>query len=162
VSLGLKYEICDIKGACELSLGTIVRVFPAWGSGDFQAQHVTGDVRLAADWNFAPRLKLQVNPNIGLGRVEDDQGKVFTAGLLAFTLNYLLTKKLNPFVDFGLQTPESANGHSVMIFDTGVAYIVRRNLQLDVSIGAGARGSTPPHPFVGFGISFRCKTLKTK
>ncbi len=33
VSFGLKYQICDIKGTHELSLGTIVRVFPAWGSG---------------------------------------------------------------------------------------------------------------------------------
>jgi hypothetical protein len=162
VSLGVKYQICDIKGVRELSLGTIVRVFPAWGSGDFHPQHVTGDVRLAADWNFAPRLKLELNPNIGLGRFEDDQGKVFTAGLLAITLNYLPTKKLNPFVDLGLQSPERTDGQSAVIYDAGVAYIVGRNIQLDASIGTGAHGSTPPHPFVEFGISFRSRTFKAK
>ena len=162
LSLGFKYQICDIKGPHELSLGTIVRVFPAWGSGDFHAHHVTGDVRLAADWNFAPRFKLELNPNIGLGRYEDDQGKVLTAGLLALTLNYLPTKKLNPFVDFGLQTPEPINGQTSVIFDTGVAYIVGHNIQFDASIGTGAHGSTPPHPFVAFGISFRSRTFKSK
>src|SRR5882724_1569846 len=38
LSLGIKYQICDIKGRHELSVGTIARVFPAWGSGDFRAQ----------------------------------------------------------------------------------------------------------------------------
>src|SRR5205814_6806904 len=99
----------------------------------------------------APRLKLELNPNIGVGRFEDDQGKAFTAGLFAVTLNYLPTKKLNPFLDLGVQTPETTNGNSAVIYDTGVAYILGHNLQLDVSIGSGARGSTPPHPFIGFG-----------
>jgi hypothetical protein len=157
VSLGIKYQICDIKGRHEVSVGTIARVFPAWGSGDFRSHHVTGDVRLVADWNFAPRLKLALNPNVGVGRYEDDQGKVFTAGLFAVTLNYLPTKKLNPFVDLGVQTPEKSNGESAAIFDGGVAYIVGRNVQLDASIGTGVHGTTTPHPFIGFGISFRSK-----
>ena len=157
VSLGIKYQICDIKGQHEVSVGTIARVFPAWGSGDFRSHHVTGDVRLVADWNFAPRLKLALNPNVGVGRYEDDQGKVFTAGLFAVTLNYLPTKKLNPFVDLGVQSPEKSNGESATIFDGGVAYIVGRNVQLDASIGTGVHGTTTPHPFIGFGISFRSK-----
>jgi hypothetical protein len=157
VSLGIKYQICDIKGRHEISVGTIARVFPAWGSGDFRSQHVMGDVRLVADWNFSPRLKLALNPNVGVGRYEDDQGKVFTAGLFAVTLNYLPTKKLNPFVDLGVQSPEKSNGESAAIFDGGVAYIIGRNVQLDASIGTGVHGTTTPHPFVGFGISFRSK-----
>ena len=157
VSLGIKYQICDIKGRHELSVGTIARVFPAWGSGDFRSQHVTGDVRLVADWNFAPRLKLALNPNVGVGRYEDDQGRVFTAGLFAGTLNYLPTKKLNPFLDLGVQSPEQSNGKPAAIFDGGVAYIVGRDVQLDASIGTGVHGTTTPHPFIGFGISFRSK-----
>jgi hypothetical protein len=155
VSLGIKYHIYDFKGAHQTSLGTIVRVFPAWGSGDFRPHHVTGDVRLAVDWDFVQRLKLSLNPNVGVGRYEDDQGRIFTAGLLAVTLNYLPTKKLNPFIDVGLQTPEKSNGRSSLILDTGVAYIIGRNLQLDASVGSGAHGDTTPHPFIGFGISFR-------
>ena len=157
VSLGIKYHIYNFKGARQASLGTIVRVFPAWGSADFRPHHVTGDVRLAADWDFAERLKLSLNPNVGVGRYEDDQGRIFTAGLLAVTLNYLPTKKLNPFIDVGLQIPEKSDGRSSVIFDTGVGYIIGRNLQLDASIGTGAHGDTTPHPFIGFGISFRSK-----
>jgi hypothetical protein len=70
---------------------------------------------LAADWSFAPSLKLSLNPNIGVGRYEDDQGRTFTAGLFATTLNYLPNKKLNPFVDIGIQSPEVKNGQVAAI-----------------------------------------------
>jgi Putative MetA-pathway of phenol degradation len=157
VSIGFKYHIFDSNGVHQISLGTIVRVFPEWGSKDFRTQHVTGDIRLAADWNFAPSLKLSLNPNVGIGRYEDSQGRSFTAGLFAVTLNYLPTKKLNPFIDVGVAFPEERNGETAVILDTGVAYIIGRNLQIDASIGTGAHGDTAPHPFLGFGISFRSK-----
>jgi hypothetical protein len=156
-SVGFKFQIEDSKGVRHPSLGTIVRVFPASGTGDFHTQHATGDVRLAADWDFAPRLKLSLNPNVGVGRYEDGQGKTFAAALFAVTLNYLPTKKLNPFVDMGVQSPEESDGESSVTFDTGLAYIVGHNIQLDASIGTGTHGHTPPHPFVGFGVSFRSK-----
>jgi hypothetical protein len=159
ISVGFKFQIEESKGVRHPSLGTIVRVFPDSGTGDFHTQHATGDVRLAADWDFAPCLKLSLNPNVGIGRYEDGQGKTFAAALVAVTLNYQPTKKLNPFADMGVQSPEESDGASSVIFDTGVAYIVGRNVQLDASIGTGAHGHTPPHPFVGFGISFRSKKL---
>jgi Putative MetA-pathway of phenol degradation len=162
VSLGLKYHIYDSNNDHQLSLGTIVRVFPAWGSKEFRTQQTTGDIRLAADWNFAPCLKLSLNPNIGLGRYEDDQGRPFTAGLFALTLNYLPTKKLNPFVDLGLQFPEEKNGEASAILDGGVAYIIGRNLQLDASLGTRVHGETGPRPFLAFGISWRARFHKSK
>ena len=156
-SMGLKYHIFNSNGDHQVSLGTIVRVFPAWGSREFRTQHTTGDVRLAADWNFAPRFKLSVNPNIGVARYEDDQGRLFTAGLFAITLNYLPTKKLNPFIDVGVQSPEASEGQSSAILDGGVAYTIGRNLAVDSSIGTRVQGITGPQPFLGFGISWRSK-----
>jgi hypothetical protein len=154
-SFGIKYQIRESDGVAHPSVGVIARVFPAWGSGDFHTHHVTGDLRLAADWEFAPKLSL--NPNVGVG-VYEDEGKLFTAGLFATTLSYLPTKKLNPFIDIGIQVPEEKGGKSAVIVDAGVAYIVGRNIQLDVSAGTGAHGNTPPHPFISFGISFRANT----
>lgn len=129
------------------------------GTGDFRAHHVTGDVRLAADWDFSKKPKLSLNPNVGAGRYEDNQGHTFTAGLVAVTLNYLPTSKLNPFIDMGLQAPEEREGNSAVILDTGVAYIVGHNVQLDASIGSGAHGAKPPHPFISLGMSFRSKSF---
>src|SRR5690349_16360039 len=135
LSLGFKYHIYDSKNDHQLSLVTIVRIFPTWGSKEFRTQHATGDIRLAADWNFAPRLRLSLNPNVGLARYEDDQGRLFTAGLFAVTLNSNPTKKLNPFLDLGVQWPEVKNGQTSAILDSGLAYIIGHNLQLDAGVG---------------------------
>jgi len=155
LSLGFKYHIYDSNNDHQLSLGTIVRIFPAWGSKEFRTQHVTGDIRLAADWNFAPHLKLSLNPNIGVARYEDDQGRLFTAGLFAVTLNSNPTKKLNPFIDLGMQWPEVKNGQTSAILDGGLAYIIGCNLQLDAGVGTRVHGVTGPQPFIEFGISWR-------
>jgi hypothetical protein len=159
-SIGFKYHIYNSTGDHQLSLGTIVRVFPPWGSKEFRTQHTTGDIRLAADWNFASGLKLSLNPNIGVGRYEDDKGRLFTAGLFAITLNYLPIKKLNPFIDLGVQAPEADHGKAAAIVDGGIAYIVGRNVQIDASIGTRAHGETAPQPFIGFGISWRSKSFQ--
>ena len=156
-SMGFKYHIYNSNGDHQISLGTIVRIFPTWGTKEFRAQHTTGDIRLAADWNFAPRLKLSLNPNIGIARWEDDQGRLFTSGLFATTLNYLPTQKLNPFVDVGVQSPEATAAQSSAILDGGVAYIIGRNVQVDASIGTRIHGTTGPQPFIEFGISWRSK-----
>lgn len=153
LSLGFKYHIYDDH---QFSLGTIVRVFPTWGSKEFRTQHTTGDIRLAADWNFAPHLSL--NPNIGVAKYEDDQGRLFTAGLFAVTLNWNPTKKLNPFIDLGAQWPEETNGQTSAILDGGLAYIIGQNLQVDAGVGTRVHGETGPRPFIEFGISWRAKS----
>jgi len=47
ISMGFKYHIYNSNGDHQISLGTIVRIFPAWGSKEFRMQHLTGDIRLA-------------------------------------------------------------------------------------------------------------------
>lgn len=160
LSLGFKYHIQDSKGSHRPSLGTIFRVFPASGSGEFHTNHTAADLRLAADWDFAPKFSL--NPNVGIARYEDGQGRPFAAGLFALTLNYQPTKKFNPFIDMGLQAPEEKQGKSSLTFDTGVAYILGRNIQLDASVGEGAHGRTPPRPFLSAGLSIRSKAIGHK
>jgi len=162
VSFGFKYHMYNSNNDHQLSLGTIVRVFPAWGSREFRTQHATGDIRLAADWNFAPTLNLSLNPNIGVGRYEDDQGRPFTAGLFATTLNYLPNKKLNPFIDVGVQSPEVKNGQTSAILDSGMAFIIGHNLQIDAAFGTRVHGDTGPRPFLAFGISWRAKIPSPK
>ena len=153
VSIGVKYQAFDSGGDGRRSVGVIGRVFPSTGSADFRNANTTGDVRVAADWDFAPHLS--VNPNLGLGVEQADGGGTFTAGLAALTLNYLPTEHFNPFVDVGAQTPEARRGRASVILDTGLACIIGRNLQLDVSAGRGVHGATPPRPFVAVGVSLR-------
>lgn len=154
-SFGVKWQFQEQKETGKkASLGTIVRVYPASGSSDFKQNHTTGDIRLAADWDFTPNLSL--NPNLGIGFYEDGNGETYTAGTLAMTLNYWnRAHKINPFLDFGLIAPEERNGHSSLIFDTGIAFILGPNVQLDFSVGTGSLGRTSPHPFISTGLSIR-------
>jgi len=157
-SIGFKYHILPSEDKDPVfSLGTIVRVFPAWGTKEFRPQHPTGDVRLAADWNFAPKLSL--NPNIGIARYEDDQGRLFTTGLFAATLSYLPTKskKLNPFIDIGTQSSEASNGRSSAVLDGGVAYTIGHNFEVDATIATRVHGVTAPKCLFEFGFSWRSK-----
>lgn len=152
-SVGLKYHFIESAGVERPSVGAIVRVFPQSGSGDFRSLHTTGDFRVAADWDFAPQWSL--NPNLGVAVNEDDKHRSYTAGLFAATLNYNPSKTLNFFIDTGIQSPEERHGKSSVICDAGIAYIIGHDIQIDLSVGYGAAGTTPPRPFLAAGISKR-------
>jgi len=152
VSLGVKYHFQETAGLSQPSLGVILRVFAPSGSGPFKTRHTTADLRLAADWDIAPMWSL--NPNLGVA-IYESRGRTYAAGLFAATLNYNPSPILNFFVDTGTQSPETKHGRTAMIYDAGLAYLVGHDIQLDLSVGTGAAGSTPPHPFLAAGISKR-------
>jgi hypothetical protein len=64
-------------------------------------------------------------------------------------------KVLNFFIDSGIQSLETSHGRTSIIFDAGAAYVIGRDIQLDVSVGAGAAGTTAPRSFWSVGISKR-------
>ncbi len=156
MSFGAKYHWQDSKGPGHPSLGTIFRLFVPSGSSNFGSHRFQGDWRLAADQDLTRDGSWSLNPNVGIGVYDDGQSGVFATGLFAVTLNYFnKAKTLNPFIDTGVQAPEEKRGRTSVIVDTGIAYIVNPNVQLDVSVGTGILGRTPPHPFWAVGISIR-------
>ncbi|MBY0493840.1 MAG: transporter [Cyanobacteria bacterium] len=151
VSVGVKFQIQAAAGAHRPSLGTILRIFPSSGTGTLHTGRATGDLRLAADWNLTPRISLNANAGVALNEYKDGR---FTAGLFALTVNYFnKAKTINPFVDAGIQAPESRAAGPSVIVDGGVAWLPGRRVQIDVSAGAGLRGRAPPRRFVSAGIS---------
>lgn len=152
-SIGLKYNFIDASGTTRPSVGAIMRIFPPSGSGNFRTRVTTGDFRFVADWALSNEWSL--NPNLGVGVYEDGANRIYHTGLLAMTLNFNPSKILNFFLDTGMQSQEEKNGKASVIVDTGAAYIIGRDIQLDFSIGTGAAGATPPHPFVSAGFSKR-------
>jgi hypothetical protein len=147
VSVGAKYHFADAP-----SLGVIARIFVPSGSGTQRSHTTNGDVRLAADINLGEKWSL--NPNIGVASHDDGDGR-FTAGLAAFTVQYNISERANVFVDGAVQSPEQRGGETSLIVDVGGAWIVGRDMQLDVSAGWGGHGTTAPNVFVGAGISRR-------
>jgi hypothetical protein len=161
ISFGIKvrFHKQESAGLKTPSLGTILRVFPASGSGRLHTNEPTGDLRVVADWDITDQLS--VNPNEGIAFYEDENGETFFASLSALTLNFFNEAgTLNPFVDFGLQRPEASNVGSSVILDAGIAYIRGRNVQIDGSVGMGPHGRTPPHLFFSVGFSKRFRASK--
>ena len=152
-SVGLKYHFVDSIGWQQPSVGAILRFFPRSGTRDFRTTRATGDFRIAADWDFLPQWSL--NPNVGVGIYESDAQRLYTAGLLAATLNYNPSKSLNFFIDTGLQSPETKHGRTAVVVDFGTAYVIGRDVQLDFSAGSRVAGKTPPRLFLSAGVSKR-------
>jgi hypothetical protein len=155
--LGAKIALYDPKQSGPLQVSTIVRVAPPSGTDEFRSDRTTADVRLVADWQFAPTLSL--NPNVGYGAYEGSDGTLVNTALGALTLSYQPTPRWNPFVDVAYVSREDAGGSWSMIADAGVAYILGCNLQLDVSAGQNLHGVTAPKPFVAAGVSVRADLL---
>jgi hypothetical protein len=153
VSVGFKYRFAEAADLQRPSMAVIVRLFPRSGSGDYRTSRATGDLRIAADWDFAPQWSL--NPNLGVGAYEGDGGRLYTAALFAATLGYNPSKVVNVFVDIGGQYPETASGRGSAVVDGGIAYIAGRDVQLDFSVGARVAGVTAARVFWAAGISKR-------
>ena len=155
VSIGFKYHWQDME-AKRPSLGAIGRVFVPSGSQDFRSQRVQGDLRLVADENLTDDGTWELNVNVGIAAYDDGQAGVFKAGLFAATLNYVSrSKRINPFVDIGLQAPEETRGRTAATIDAGIAWIAHPNAQIDLSAGTRALGRTPPRLFWALGLSIR-------
>lgn len=152
ISAGFKFHFLDEDQKTHRpSLGVIGRVFAPSGSGDLRSHETTADLRLAADLDLSDRWA--INPNIGIASYVD--GDRYTAALAALTVQYNFTKKLNAFVDGGFQSAEQKEGKASLLLDTGAAWIVGSDTQLDVSVGWGARGETVPNVFWSAGVSRR-------
>ena len=152
LALGFKHQFVEAE-AGRPSLGLIARLSPPSGSNRLRTRHTTGDVRLAADWELGSQWS--VNPNIGFGWDEDDEGRRFSTRLVAMTLAYRPVQRLELFADFFVQDPEAHGARSGVIYDAGFTYLVSRNFQVDFSVGARGSGSELPRRFLAAGFSVR-------
>ncbi|WP_332848793.1 transporter [Massilia sp. S19_KUP03_FR1] len=153
VSLGVKYNLQASDDSGKPGYGAIVRVFPRSGSETFGTHRVTADARLVADFALSPAWSL--NPNIGVAREEDGDGRQYNTALFAVTLGFAANPQWNVFVDTGMQSREQRHGGAQVIVDTGVAYALTPDVQLDASVGRAVHGQTPPHAFASAGVSVR-------
>jgi hypothetical protein len=153
VSLGVKYNFQASDDDGKPGYSVIARLFPRSGSNTFGTHRVTGDVRLVADlplndsWLFTP--------NIGVSTDEDSDKRQYNTALVAATLSYAASKQFNVFLDTGMQSREERHGKAQVMLDTGVAYQLTSDVQIDATVGRGVHGATPPRVYASAGVSVR-------
>lgn len=134
-------------------LGWLVHLDADTGSGAFRGQGVRPSLRMVAEWEFAGGWSLGVMP--GLFRDRDDAGRHFTGGILAAVLGRSLNDRTRAFVKLsGEQIAPARHGGNVATLDTGVAFLLTHDVQLDLAMSRGLNRNAPDFAWT-VGVSAR-------
>jgi Putative MetA-pathway of phenol degradation len=112
------------------------------GSGPFRGQGLRPSLRFVAEWEFAGGWSAALMP--GLFRDRDADGRHFVGAILAGVVGKSLTEQLRGFVELsGQQLASRRHGGSVVTLDAGLAWLLDRNLQLDLAVSHGINKNAP-------------------
>jgi len=112
------------------------------GSAAFRGQGLRPSLRMVAEWELPGGWSAGVMP--GLYRDRDEQGRHFVGAVLAGVIGRSLTERLRGFVEVsGQQLASSRHGGSVVTLDTGLAWQLDRDLQLDFAVFHGVNKNAP-------------------
>lgn len=143
LSVGIKWHQRD--GDEEMrtpGLAWLLHVDADSGSGPFRGEGLRPSLRLVAEWELPGGWSAGVMP--GLYRDRNEQGRRFTGAILAGVVGKSLTDQLRAFVEVsGQQLASRRNGGSVVTLDAGLAWLLERNLQLDVAVARGINKNAP-------------------
>lgn len=124
------------------------------GSGPFRGQGLRPSLRMVAEWELPGGWSAGVMP--GLYRDRDESGHHYTGAILAAVVGKSLTERARAFIEVaGSQLTSSRHGGRVISLDAGVAYLLSRDLQLDLAVARGLTAQTPDLSWtVGFSARF--------
>lgn len=112
------------------------------GSAAFRGHGLRPSLRMVAEWDLPGGWSTGVMP--GLYTDRNAQGERYVGGIFAVTAGKSLTERLRGFVEFsGQQLASTKNGGSVVTFDTGLAYLLSDDLQVDAAVSRGLNRYTP-------------------
>lgn len=151
-SLGVKWHGLDAAGNAP-SLGVILHADLDSGSAPFRGDGIRPSLHLAAEWDLPADMSLGVMP--GLSWERNAEGQRYTNALLGVVLDKSWGEHLRSFVEVSApQIARARNGGSTMSFDTGVAYLLSRNCQVDAAVSHGLNRRTPDLSWT-MGVSFK-------
>lgn len=123
------------------------------GSAPFRGQGTRPSIRGVAEWELPNDIGLGVMP--GLFYETNADGKRYIGGILAAVASKRLSESLRGFVEISAsQLASRRNGGDAVTFDTGLAFLVSNDLQIDVAIARGLTKTTPDFAWT-LGVSVR-------
>lgn len=145
--LGVKVGITEEKGILP-EIGLLGHLsLPFSASNDYKPETTGVDFRFAFSHTLNAKSSLSYNLGAAWGNDSPEPSYIYT---LAYGVG--LTEKLGAFVEVYGDFPE--NGKANHLWDTGFTYLIKDNIQLDVSGGTGLSGNIQDL-LLSAGISFR-------
>jgi len=170
VKLGLAQSTLDGGADAELGAKVILHRERDWlpqaallagvtlpvGDEAFSSRRADPSFRFSLAHTLSERLALGYNVGMNWESALDGTGDRDTLSHYLYTLalGIGLTERLGTFVEVFGEVAGSAEGPPAHSFDAGFTYLLRPNLQLDLSSGVGL-SATADDWFVGAGLSFR-------
>ena len=149
-ALGVKVHLREEQGrAPELALLAAVSI-PS-GSDEFSSDEVDPAFQFSASHGLTERLAIGYNAGMFW---TSESGATLSSFLYTAALGIGVTDRLGAFVELFGEVPASASGRPANSFDGGLTYLLRHNIQVDLSGGVGL-SSAADDWFVGLGISAR-------
>lgn len=155
VALGFKWHMQDGDEATgRPGIAWLVHIDVDSGSAPFRGQGLRPSVRMVAEWELPNDIAVGVMPGLFADRNTD--GKRFVGGILAAVASKSLTERLRGFAEVAAsQLASTRNGGNVVTFDAGLAYLLTKDMQLDVAVARGLTKSTPDFAWtVGWSARF--------
>lgn len=152
-SIGFKLSLAEERGARPEIALLVASTLPT-GSADLTSDRADPSFRFTLANTLTERLSLGTNAGIAWRTEPDATGHVNTRAVFEWTaaLGIGATDVLAFFVELYGESGVSAVG-SDALFDGGVTYLIRPNVQFDIAAGVDLSDSSTW--FAGAGISFR-------
>ncbi|WP_440963662.1 transporter [Massilia sp. GER05] len=143
LSAGVKWHVADQDGM-RPSVGMIAEVALPTGSAALRGSGFRPAVELPVEWDLGHDWSLGVMP--GMARDSD-----VTYGVFAASVGKAFSERLHGFAE--VAAPQIGHGTQAIV-DTGVAWLVNRDCQIDAMVVHGVNRQTPGLS-LAFGISVR-------
>ncbi len=155
VELGFKYRLVKAQGALP-DIALIAAVSVPTGADGVTSGRVDPTVLLTLSRPISARVSVGSNLGSAWSTTDNGLGGRTTVVDLTYTLSFgvTLADRVGVFAETFGSLPAD-NGEAAHHVDGGCTFLVRDNLQLDVSVGRGIAGAGASDWFVGAGVSVR-------
>ena len=145
LKIGVKMRLADAEG-WKPEMSFLGNVTTTTGQNTFKNQFVSSDFSFV----FSNSLSQKLTLGYSIGLINGEFG--FDTSLYTIVLSYSVIKQLTAYIEpYGFGIIDSGPvDHRI---NTGLMYLLKHNLQFDVSAGLGL-SDTSPDNFFGIGIAF--------
>ena len=149
-AVGMRYHLYTSRGWIP-NLGVLVRFKIPRSGGDYSTKYLAPRILFVASQSITKRLKLSTQ--FGIYWNGNDKHPI---GNYVINLSTPIGKKLSAFVE---NVGDIQQGVLVSSIDTGISWLLRKDLQLDLYGGHGNNDGVKDY-FVSMGIHWRTKSLR--